>query len=270
MSYATIMVHVDVDEGSDARLRLAAELAKRFSATLIGTSAALVPAEYGPYLGPARFAAEQRGVGASLARCEAAFRQIAGAAGIKHEWRSDDDLPDDYLAREARAADLVIVGRVPPSRSALRAIDPGRAVLRAGRPVLVVPPGIDSLRAERILIGWKDAREARRAVSDALPLLHEAKQVHIVEIIDAGEDARAQRRLDDVAHYLMRHRIAADTRVVRRGDDVGTALMEVAREDGADLTVAGAYGQSRLSEWVFGGVTRSLLAASPVCCLFAH
>jgi nucleotide-binding universal stress UspA family protein len=270
MSYATIMVHVDLDESSDARLRLAAELAKRFDATLIGTSAALVPAEYGPYLGPTKFAQEQDGVSALLARCEVAFRQMAAGTGIKHEGRAANDLPDEVVAREARAADLVVVGRVSPSTSVLRAVDTGRAVLRAGRPVLVVPLGVETLGAERIVIGWKDTREARRAVLDALPFLHEAKHVRIVEVADAGDDARAQRRLDDVAHYLMRHRIAADPRVLTQTHDVGDALMRIAHEDSADLIVAGAYGQSRLGEWVFGGATRSLLSGCPVCCLLSH
>jgi nucleotide-binding universal stress UspA family protein len=271
MSYAVMMVHTDADDGSDTRLRLAAELAKRFGSTLIGTSAALVPAEYGPFLGPARFAEEQRGVAALLSNRETAFRQIAAVGGIKHEWRADNDLPDDVVVREARAADLIIVGQVAPSTNALRAVDPGRVVLRAGRPVLVVPPAVETLRAETVVIGWKDAREARRAVSDALPLLHEAKRVRVVEIREPGGDARTQRRLDDVAHYLMRHRVAADTRVVTNGGhDFGNALIRAAREEGADLIVAGAYGQSRLGEWVFGGATRGLLSASPVCCLLSH
>jgi nucleotide-binding universal stress UspA family protein len=260
MSYAVMMVHIDVDDGSDARLRLAADLAKRFSATLIGTSAALVSAE----------SADGRVV-ASLTAREEAFRKLASAAGIKHEWRAVNDLPDDVLAREARAADIVIVGRVAPSASVLHAVDPGRAVLRAGRPVLIVPPAVDNLRAERIVIGWKDTREARRAVSDALPLLHEAKHVRIVEIRHSGDDAQAQHRLDDVAHYLMRRRVAADTKLLTQADDdVGGALMQVTAEEGADLIVAGGYGQSRLGEWVFGGATRRLLSTSPVCCLLSH
>lgn len=270
MSYATIMVHLDVDDSSDARSRLAAGLAKRFSATLIGTSAAMVPAEYGSYLGPAKFADEQRGVAALLARCEATFQKVADAAGVKREWRADNDLPENFLAREAGAADLVIVGRIPPSTSVLRAVDPGRVVLRAGRPVLVVPPGVENLRAERIVIGWKDVREARRAVYDALPFLHEATEVRVVEIPEAGDEARAQQRVGAAAHYLMRHRIAVETRVLTPDDDVGGALIRTAQEDGADLIVAGAYGQSRLGEWVFGGATRNLLSASPVCCMFSH
>jgi nucleotide-binding universal stress UspA family protein len=260
MSYAVMMVHVDVDDDSDARLRLAAELAKRFSATLIGMSAALVPAE----------SADGR-IAALLAGREAAFGKAAEAAGVKHEWRSDNDLPDEAIARVARAADLVIVGRVAPSASVLRAADAGRVALRTGRPVLVVPPTVEHLRAERIVIGWKDAREARRAVQDALPFLHEASHVRVVEVAEANDEARAQRRLADVAHYLMRHRVAAETKVVTGADDdVGGALMRIAAEDGADLIVAGAYGQSRLGEWVFGGATRSLLSHCQVCCLFSH
>jgi len=115
------------------------------------------------------------------------------------------------------------------------------------------------------------ALSARRAVLDALPLLHEAKHVHIVEIADASEHARAQWRLDDVAHYLMRHRVPADTRVLTQTEhDIAGALIRLAQEDGADLIVAGAYGQSRLGEWVFGGATRGLLSTSPICCLFSH
>jgi nucleotide-binding universal stress UspA family protein len=260
MSYATIMVHVDLDDGSDARLRLAVQLARRFSATLIGVAAAMVPAE----------SADGR-VAAWLSAREETFRKLAGDAGIKHEWRAANDLPDDVLAREARAADLVIVGRSAPRASVLRAADAGRVVLRAGRPVLVVPPGIESLTAERIVIGWKDTREARRAVKDALPFLHEAKQVRLAEMPDAADETNAQRRLDDVARYLMRHRVAAETRVLSQAEpDVGAALLRVAQQEGADLIVTGAYGQSRLGEWVFGGATRSLLSACPLCCLFAH
>ena len=260
MSYATIMVHVDLDDGSDALLRLGVQFARRFSASLIGVAAAMVPAE-----------SADGAIAAALAAREATFRKLAGDAGIKHEWRAANGLPDDVIAREARAADLVIVGRAAAGASVLRAVDAGRVVLRAGRPVLVVPPGVERLAAERIVIGLKDTREARRAVTDALPFLHEAKRVRIAEMPDPADETNAQRRLDDVVAYLMRHRIAADTRVLSQAEpDVGAALLRVAQQDGADLIVAGAYGQSRLGEWVFGGATRSLLSASPLCCLFAH
>jgi nucleotide-binding universal stress UspA family protein len=102
-------------------------------------------------------------------------------------------------------------------------------------------------------------------------VLARGHHVSIVEIRERGDDARTQRRLDDVAHYLTRHRIAANPRVLTQtGHDVAAALIRLSQKDGADLIVAGAYGQSRLGEWVFGGATHGLLAASPLCCLFAH
>jgi nucleotide-binding universal stress UspA family protein len=257
MSFAVMMVHVDLD-GFDARVRLAAQLAGRFSSTLIGISAALVEED-------------RVAIKTLLDRRREAFQCLAGDGGSKLDWRAANELPDDFVAREARAADLLIVGRVPASGGVTRAVDPGRVVLRAGRPALIVPPGIEVLRAERVVIAWKDSREARRAVQDALPLLHEAKHVDVVEIQGIDGDARAQGRVDDVAHYLMRHRIAARARVVTQdGRKLADILTDVAQNDGADLIVAGAYGQSRLGEWVFGGVTRDLLSASPICCLLAH
>jgi nucleotide-binding universal stress UspA family protein len=47
-------------------------------------------------------------------------------------------------------------------------------------------------------------------------------------------------------------------------------LIRSAQEEHADLLVTGAYGHSRLGEWIFGGMTRELLAASPICCLMSH
>jgi nucleotide-binding universal stress UspA family protein len=47
-------------------------------------------------------------------------------------------------------------------------------------------------------------------------------------------------------------------------------LIRIAQEDGADLLVTGAYGHSRLGEWMFGGMTWELLATSPICCLMSH
>jgi nucleotide-binding universal stress UspA family protein len=71
--------------------------------------------------------------------------------------------------------------------------------------------------------------------------------------------------------YFTRHRINANPRVVLLQQGSGAAeLIKFAQEDGADLLVTGAYGHSRLGEWIFGGVTRDLLGTSPICCLMSH
>jgi nucleotide-binding universal stress UspA family protein len=208
---------------------------------------------------------------AALKQAEASFRSAVGHGGLRVEWRSAVDIPETYVAAEARCADLVIVGQSGERDDICRSLDPGTAILKTGRPILVVPPGVDMLKAERILIGWKDCREARRAVRDALPLLHAAKSVTILEVCDEGAEAAGRQHVDDVAQYLSRHRINAGTVLgTAAAGPVADQLVKFAQADGADLIVAGGYGHSRLGEWIFGGVTGDLLKSSPMCCFFSN
>jgi nucleotide-binding universal stress UspA family protein len=282
MSFATLMVHVeiepkaepDVESRMDARIRLAANLAERFASTLIGVSASVLPpypAENGYFVTPEFFEQEHRDILAALKHTEAAFRSVAGTGGVKLEWRSAIDLPENYVVSESRCADLVIVGQARDGVDIARALDPGTAILKTGRPVLVAPAGVEALKAERILVAWKDSRESRRAVRDALPLLQAAASVAILEVCEDGGEDVARRRVDDVAQFLTRHRVAV-TSAIAAGTPgtVAEQLIVSASAEDADLIVAGGYGHSRLGEWIFGGVTRDLLRSSPVCCLFAN
>jgi hypothetical protein len=89
---------------------------------------------------------------------------------------------------------------------------PREVILKMGRLTLVVPDGVSSLQADHIVIGWKDTREARGAVWDALPFLQRATRVTIVEACGPGEEKTALGRLDDVARYLSCHRIKGGPR----------------------------------------------------------
>ena len=183
MSFATMMVRVDVDPPSDARIRLAAGLAARFQATLIDISAwePRPPLTYGGVIVDPKVTDDMlQEFSAQLAQAGEHLRTLL-EPHQPSEWRSAIESPTEFVARQARAADLLIVGRDRIAGDSSRSLDPGAIVLKAGRPVLVVPPGIQSLAAERIVIGWKDTREARRAVRDALPLLREASSVAILK-----------------------------------------------------------------------------------------
>jgi nucleotide-binding universal stress UspA family protein len=272
MTYAAMMVHIDAERPSGQRIELAVGLARRFGAALIGVtgwspglgfgvSGALIEAD--PSM---RQAQEMR---ALLDAAEKDFR--AAAAHLPHEWRGQVGLPIDVVVRESRAADLVIVARERASEGFLVPLDVGGTILRLGRPVLAVPNGFDSLQARRIIVAWKDVREARRALSDALPFLQEADDVLIAEVSEQGEEAEAQKRLDDVIKYLRGHKVSVGAKVyLRTKNTIASELLRFASDEKADLLVAGAYGHSRLGEWVFGGVTRELLAGSPICCLLSH
>jgi nucleotide-binding universal stress UspA family protein len=282
MGYAAILVHVDADADSDPRVRLARELAARCNATLIGAGA------WAPQsTGTGDIAGEEQGgdgadfvggeepdkpqiaeISAWLGRLGEHFRASAGDKRV--EWRSAVDFPTEFVVREARAADLVIVG---PDRTgdSYRSLDPGSVVIGAGRPVLLVPSGIDSLEARRILIGWKNTREARRAVRDALPLLRKAEHVIAVHVAETDWQFDSGEELEDTARYLARHEVKVATQIEPPSKAGGAGeLIRLAKEQGADLIVTGGYGHSRIGEFIFGGVTRELLATSAICCLFSH
>jgi nucleotide-binding universal stress UspA family protein len=150
-----------------------------------------------------------------------------------------------------------------------RCLDPSDLVMYAGRPIFVVPPEAEYLKLNNALVAWKDTREARRAVADALPLLRKVKEVNVVEVIeDDSKRSAAQARVEDVAAWLVRHSISASGSVLHAVDEA--AQIDKIWQFGADFVVAGAYGHARLREWVFGGFTRNLLTRSRHCSFLTH
>ncbi|HLH97242.1 MAG TPA: universal stress protein [Xanthobacteraceae bacterium] len=256
-------------------MRLAADLARRFNAALIGISAwAPSPAFSGDIalIEPVPDVADLRTLEEVLKGRGEAFYALAKTAAGAVEWRSALELPTEFVAREARAADLLIVGagRHAIMRDPYRAVDPGALLLRAGRPVLLVPPEAAALSGRHIAAAWKDTKEARRAIVDALPLLARAETVTVVEFCDDRDEAAAQAHLEDVKRFLARHEISAAARAIRIDVSVTSSLWRLVQDDRVDLIVAGGYGHSRLGEWIFGGLTRDLLLKSPVPCLLSH
>ncbi|WP_352801930.1 universal stress protein [Mesorhizobium sp. M0340] len=145
--------------------------------------------------------------------------------------------------RSARAADLIVTGG-DKGEAVYRAADIGSLVLGTGRPVLAAASQIEDVMAKAVLVAWKDTREARRALTDALPFLAKANDV-VIATIDSERDDGIRDSLADVAVFLEHHGIMARTEFIR-GDADGEHLLAVARSINADLIVSGAYGHSRL------------------------
>lgn len=269
MLYASIMVAVDLGEHARDRIRLAAHLAENFQARLIGVAAEMPPyqgAPAGPTPGSAYFIpAIQEAVLNDLRLAHEIFDQtVAGRCRV--EWRSTLDFPLAFLTLQAAGADLIVIGR-DRDGNLLLSVNAGDAVTELGRPVLVVPPNVDHIDAKSVVVAWKNTREARRAVWDALPFLTRASHVIILSIDEGNGAADGQ----DVVRLLQAHNINAKTdQLDARGAATAEALIDAASAHGADLIVAGAYGHSRMREWAFGGVTRDLLTSSPICCLMSH
>jgi nucleotide-binding universal stress UspA family protein len=273
MSYATLLVYVNVDHVSMPLVSVAAGLADKFSARLIGLSAlGIIP----PFAAGGVVIvdnATEFDIAKMKAALDEAGSQFGAAAGAdrKAEWRSAIEFPTETLISEARRADLILIEKGKSAGNLYRTVDAGAAILGAGRPFLVVPAAVKSLAADHVVIGWKETREARRAVQDVLPFLQEAKRVTIVEMCETDEMDIARYHVADVVGYLAQHRIKAESRVDIRAYGSGAdQIIGLAEDEGADLLVTGAYGHSRLNEWVFGGMTRDLLTSSPICCLMSH
>jgi nucleotide-binding universal stress UspA family protein len=209
-----------------------------------------------------------------LEACAKEFRSRLECRATTIEWRSTVtfDPLSDYIARELRAADLLITsteegGSLFDTTHRLGLAD---LVLKAGRPVLVAAEGTDKVDLSSVVVAWKETREARRAIEDALPLLQLADAVTVVEVAAAEELTEAGNRTKDVVDWLARHGIAASARAIRGTGNDSLQLSTTAAELGAGLIVGGAYGHARVREWILGGITREVLLRPAHCSLVSH
>jgi nucleotide-binding universal stress UspA family protein len=276
MSYAAIITHVRAEPEAAPRLAAAIALARRFRARLIGIGVEMIPPltfDGGYYSVDAEWIAamrenieEQLGLARDLFK-----RETAAFAERDTTWLSGIDAPTPAVAAASRAADLIVAGGARDHLSPYRDVSVAELTIQAGRPVLVVPSAGPALSARKILLGWKDTREARRALSDSLPFLEAAEAVRVLEVGegDSLEDARI--RTEDVVAALARRGVRAEAKQIpHSGAPAGQRLYEEAAIFGADLIVLGCYGHSRLGEWVFGGATRDLLSQDEIHLLLSH
>lgn len=272
-TYATILVHAEPGLVATHRVEAAARFARSVDAKLIGLGAETFdPAPYsGAFMGYAGgewVALVQEQIAKNLVAAETAFRRDAAGADV--EWRTIQDYPHRALANSAHAADLIVVS--PKSdRGPLECADPADVVMAAGRPVLVVPEGHGHLVGMTVVVAWKNTRECRRALTDALPFLQRADQVVVAAVVKPNMADIAAFETDDVVANLKRHGVDARPLVtIITHDAVEDELERIADLNGADLIVAGAYGHSRLREWTFGGVTDSFLHRPRCFVLLSH
>jgi len=275
MDYKTIMVSLALDRPNYACLAVAGDLAERFGARVIGVAASDVkPPLYFADGGYAQklLDEEAMAVRRRLSELEAEFRTAVEKRAKSVEWRSAQALPVPYVLQQARAADILVVGaRSETIVDPCAAADPSDLLMQAGRPIIVVPPAVEWFDFRSVLVAWKDVREARRAVLDALPILAAAKDVTIVEIAEQGTHrADALSHVADVASWLQGHGIMAGTFVPESEAGVAEQLDRIAADVGAGAVIAGAYGHSRFREWILSGVTRHLATESRRCAFLSR
>lgn len=201
-----------------------------------------------------------------------AFETAAAKAGVSREsilQKCKSFEVPDLLVEYARLHDLTIVP-VPESYDQWYA---EAVIFGSGKPTLILPQSPRSrLRFElgTVAVAWDSSRAAARAISDALPLLEKAKKVRVVTVLNE-KHLDTKHSAEELSKNLSRHGIdIVLDRVDAKGAPIGDVLEAYVASHASDMLVMGAYGHSRLREFVLGGATKSLLSKPPLPILFSH
>jgi nucleotide-binding universal stress UspA family protein len=214
----------------------------------------------------AEMAEAVRGVSDTQALLKA-FDAAAVRFGVRGERRLDRlvaaDIPA-HFARHARLKDLSIVPLKPYDDQSEKIVE--RLIFESGRPILICPEefvGELEVAFDDVAIAWDHTAPAARAVADAMPMLQAATTVRVVTATDERTAAQRESGAALVRH-LATHGIKASFETVKiGGSSVGKLFGAYARANAIDLLVMGAYRHSRLAEWVWGGMTKTVIARPP-------
>lgn len=262
---------------SDAAVGKAVDVASRLGATLTALAFEVeIPRATGLVGGGfidlgGMIEAERRKSEEAAGAVLASVRTAAAARGVPAETLSRRCLTGDaprLVTAEAKLHDLSVV-----PVTAVDGVEQWYAesvIFGSGRPILVLPESAPAPALARVAVAWDSSRASARALADSLPLLALARQVDVVTVLN-------EKALDEpasapgVVRNLGMHGVTARSREVdAAGRAIGDVLRDLVAEDGYDLVVMGAFGHSRLRDFVLGGATKSLLARSPVPLFMSH
>ena len=276
MSYKTILVHCDASNSVSHRLTVAADLAQRFGARLVGLHVRRpfeTPVFFdGGFATGDFFRIYGEGVKAEETEASAAFAKATKGQEVATEWRAVDGYVDSELAVQARYADLVVVGQARAGADGDTRRPSGNRGARdrpAGSRGAVYRR--QTTRQGRLAV-WNASREAARAAVDALPFLKAAQKVIVLAVNPtASAEGHGPEPGADAAAWLARHGVKVTLQQdVASNADVGGVILSRAADHDADLIVMGIYGHSRMREMVLGGASRTMLASMTVPVFMSH
>lgn len=279
MQVKTIFVYMSRRHGSERLLQAACALARKNEAHLVGGAAFSAVPPVPPLAIPYNASVLQEMIRAAQeaeSELRDVFTETTRDQPFVSEWVSVRAFTGDLVAavlERARSADLIVAHQRDPDWELGPVLDfPERLALESGRPVYLVPrEGTIPDSCKKVAIAWNGSREATRAVYDAFPFLLSAESVNLLTVTDDGGALDAGTPADSMAAALARHDIPTTLTHLRTSKaGVSRTIIDEAARWGADLLIAGAYGHSRLREFVFGGVTRDLTNDTPIPLIMSH
>lgn len=269
----SILLHLGTDPQFESRLQGALDLARFTEGHLECLQTRRVPAFLGAdaagFAGSAAMVVQLMEDEARLAEAE---RQTLSARlqkeGVPYTFTESMGDPAQTLVDRSLLSDAIVMSIAASDQREL-ASTLAAVVTKADAPVLAMPAHASRLEVEKpVLVAWKPTPEAAHAVKRSVSLLRQASRVDIVTIDPTGTGDLPPMA---VASYLSRHGISAELHErSSAGASTADTLLTTAKELGSGLLVMGGYGRSRAMEFLLGGVTRRLLAASDLPLLLAH
>jgi nucleotide-binding universal stress UspA family protein len=279
MAYKTILVSLNELDRLDPVLDWARALAGDHDAHVTGVYVVPSPAVYpavGPYVIPEVYDGLTRHFEERTQSVKAKFSDAMARASLSSQWlevRAVAPVISESVGEAARTADLVLASEI--NREGKNGVELDfieNLIVHSGCPILVLPQKQVGLpNFERVVCGYDGKKEAGRAIREAVPLLLKAKEVRIVWVDPPEQRDPGPAPGADVAQMLVRHGVKATAETVSTGGvNAAEALAAKARDLGAGLIVMGAYGHTRLREFVLGGATRYALHHMSVPLFLSH
>lgn len=265
MKSILLLIHADV--GQEARLKAALDLVRALQGHLVCLDVVAFPT----------LASDVTGMAAGLIltkECHAAaenrrlLEERLARESIPWTWIDTAGDVADCLLREAGLADLIVVNckrdhwLSTDSRAAAATL-----AQKARCPVVATPDqgrGLDPTGP--VVVAWDGSAPVMATLRAATPLLKHSRQVRLVTVGEGQGVAP-----EAAALYLSRHGVAAEvTRCAASQRSPDIVLLRICAEDQAVYCLMGAYGHGRLSEDLFGGVTRRMLDAAALPLVLGH
>ncbi|MBO6728056.1 MAG: universal stress protein [Rhizobiaceae bacterium] len=223
---------------------------------------------------PGMVAAERQKSAANAQALISTFKGMATKRGVPHEQIVESCTTSQLAAIVTEHARMHDITMIPIGEQAtLQQYVAESVIFGSGRPTIIlpeVPERSGSLSFDVVGVAWDFSRAAARAVADALPILERAKTVRVVTItqektIDTNHSSA------DLAKHLAFHGIEVVLEEEEAaGRTIGQALKEYTTAHAIDLLVMGAYGHSRLRDFILGGATKTIIAHPPSPVLLSH